>query len=457
MEDSNMTLNKKYLPTWESIRTHELPKWYDDAKFGIFIHWGLYSVPAYAPPTGELGSVDWSKWFYMNPYAEWYLNSIRLKSGDTWEYHKKKYGENFDYELFSYMWKAEKWDPNEWAQIFKEVGARYVVLTTKHHDGFCLWPSRYTEYNSYLRGPKRDIVGELTNAVRSQGIKMGLYYSGALDWRFTEEPITSLGDLLYIRPQTYAYADYAYNQVMELIDRYKPSILWGDIGWPEKGREDLKYIFAHYYNTVPEGVVNDRWDGVWKDFSTKEYQFSVSPIQGKWEMTRGIGFSFGYNANEGPEHIISEKDLVELLVKTVANGGNLLLNIGPRADGTIPELQLQRLRQLGDWLRINGEAIYGTKPWIKTESKTLEGNSVCFTSKDNNLYVIVLGPAERKTVTLDEFIIGKDTRIQMLGVTQTLDFEYDAEAGRLTINLPEDYQKMVACAIKITSDEFNNR
>jgi alpha-L-fucosidase len=286
---------------------------------------------------------------------------------------------------------------------------------------------------------------------------MGLYYSGALDWRFTEEPITSLGDLLYIRPQTYAYADYAYNQVMELIDRYKPSILWGDIGWPEKGREDLKYIFAHYYNTVPEGVVNDRWDGVWKDFSTKEYQFSVSPIQGKWEMTRGIGFSFGYNANEGPEHIISEKDLVELLVKTVANGGNLLLNIGPRADGTIPELQLQRLRQLGDWLRINGEAIYGTKPWIKTESKTLEGNSVCFTSKDNNLYVIVLGPAERKTVTLDEFIIGKDTRIQMLGVTQTLDFEYDAEAGRLTINLPEDYQKMVACAIKITSDEFNNR
>ena len=133
------------------------------------------------------------------------------------------------------------------------------------------------------------------------------------------------------------------------------------------------------------------------------------------------------------------------------------MNIGPRADGTIPELQLQRLRQLGDWLRINGEAIYGTKPWIKTESKTLEGNSVCFTSKDNNLYVIVLGPAERKTVTLDEFIIGKDIRIQMLGVTQTLDFEYDVEAGRLTINLPEDYQKMVACAIKITSDEFNNR
>jgi alpha-L-fucosidase len=455
MEDFGGSLNKKYLPTWESIRTHELPKWYDEAKFGIFIHWGLYSVPAYAPPTGELGSVDWSKWFYMNPYAEWYLNSIRLKTGDTWEYHKKKYGENFDYELFSYMWKAERWDPNEWAQIFKDVGARYVVLTTKHHDGFCLWPSRYTEYNSYLRGPKRDIVGELTNAVRSQGIKMGLYYSGALDWRFTEDPITSLEDLLYIRPQTYAYADYAYNQVMELIDRYKPSILWGDIGWPEKGREDLKHIFAHYYNTVPEGVVNDRWDGVWKDFSTKEYQFSISSIQGKWEMTRGIGFSFGYNTNEGPEHIISEKDLVELLVKTVANGGNLLLNIGPRADGTIPELQLQRLRQLGDWLRINGEAIYGTKLWIKTEDKVLEGNDVCFTSKDNNLYVIVLGPVESKTVTLDEFIIGKDTRIQMLGIAQSLDFEYNAEDRRLIINLPENYQKTVAYTIKITGEEFS--
>ena len=454
MGDSNKILNKKYFPTWESIRTHELPKWYDDAKFGIFIHWGLYSIPAYAPPSGELGSIDWSKWFYMNPYAEWYLNSIRLKSGDTWEYHKKKYGENFDYELFSYMWKAEKWDPNEWAQIFKDVGARYVVLTAKHHDGFCLWPSKYTDYSSYQRGPKRDIVGELTNAVRSQGIKMGLYYSGALDWRYTEEPIASLEDLLYIRPQTYAYADYAYNQLMELLDRYKPSVIWGDIGWPEKGREDLKYIFAHYYNTVLEGVVNDRWDGIWKDFSTKEYQFSISPIQGKWEMTRGIGFSFGYNANEGPEHTISEKDLVELLVRTVANGGNLLLNIGPKADGTIPELQLQRLKQLGDWLRINGEAIYGTKPWIKTEGKILEGNDIAFTNKDNNLYVIVLGPVESKTITLDEFIIGKDARVQMLGVPQNLDFEYDGEDRRLIINLPEKCQKTVACTIKIISEHF---
>ena len=132
--------SKRYEPTWESIRTHTVPDWFADGKLGIFIHWGLYSVPAWAPPTGELGKVDFNKWFYQNPYAEWYLNSLRLKESATYKHHVETYGANFDYYDFArdFNRDTQKWQPSEWARLFREAGARYAVLTTKHHDGFRL-------------------------------------------------------------------------------------------------------------------------------------------------------------------------------------------------------------------------------------------------------------------------------------------------------------------------------
>ncbi len=377
-----------YRPTIESIKTHKLPQWYNDAKLGIFIHWGLYSVPAFAPPTCELGDIPTdAEWFCNNPYAEWYLNSIRVGRGPTWEHHIKKYGLDFDYSRFSDMWHAEVWNPLEWADLFKKAGAAYVVLTTKHHDGFCLWPSQYTEYNSVQKGPRRDIMGELTRAVRAQGMKMGAYYSGMIDWRYASEPIFDEVSLRQVYPRTWQYADYAYMQSVELIETYEPSLFWNDIGWPEKGESDIPYLLSHYYNRVQDGLVNDRWNNIWHDFTTKEYKQGESSLTHKWEMCRGLGLSFGYNANEDDSHCISREGLISLLVSTVAHNGNLLINVGPMADGRIPAIQQDRLLALGKWLADNGEAIYGTQPWNQ-QVQHCKNAEVYFTRKKQNLYVI---------------------------------------------------------------------
>lgn len=384
-------MKKKYTGTWESIGKHQVPDWYNDCKFGIFIHWGLYSVPAYAPRTWELGEVPADEnWFCNNPYAEWYYNSVNVGQGPTYEHHKKLYGENFDYEYFADMWNAENWNPNEWAELFHQAGARYVVLVTKHHDGFCLFPSSLTEYHAKNRGPKRDITGELTEAVRAQNLKMGMYYSGIIDWRFAHDPIYREEENFDNACPTFEYADYAYKQCMELIDRYHPSILWNDIGWPKQGISALPSLLSHYYNTVEDGVVNDRFNGLYHDYQTKEYKCGKTNRAEKWEMCRGMGLSFGYNAEEGDDKIISISELIHLLVETVSNNGNLLINIGPKADGTIPTEQANRLKEVGCWLNVNGEGIYGTHCSSRENMASALGSSeqdVFFTEKEDKLYL----------------------------------------------------------------------
>jgi alpha-L-fucosidase len=378
-----------YYGNWESVRRHKVPDWYDNCKFGIFIHWGLFSVPAYANPSFELGEVENDgTWFHNNPYAEWYYNSMNVGCGPTYEHHIGTYGKDFAYENFADMWKAENWNPNEWARLFKNAGAKYVVLVTKHHDGFCLFPSRYTKYSSAERGPKKNIVGELTDAVREEGLKMGLYYSGILDWRFSHEPVIDGEMIRYNGCPTHEYADYAYNQCMELIDTYKPSVLWNDIGWPFAGEHNLPFLLAHYYNTCEDGVIDDRFNGLWHDFTTKEYRVGAMNRESKWEMNRGLGLSFGYNAIEGDKHILSVEKLVSLLVSTVANNGNLLINVGPMADGTIPENQAEKLHGIGRWLEINGEAIYDTTISRRASIETANGD-IHFTKKDSDLYVMI--------------------------------------------------------------------
>lgn len=381
-----------YEPTWESVRSHQLPQWYDDCKLGIFIHWGLYSVPAWAEVTWELGAEPTAEdWFRHNPYAEWYLNTIRIPSSPARKHHDQTYGKDFAYEQFANLFTCEKWQPDEWAKLFKEAGAGYVVLTTKHHDGFCLYPSRYTDYNAMKLGPKRDLLGDLTEAVRGQGLRMGTYYSGLLDWTTFHHPRTRHSNVENYN-HTYAFADYSFNQAMELVDRYRPSVLWNDIGWPEKGRMDLPHLFAHYYNSVPEGLVNDRWDSDFCDHTTAEYLHGKKTLNKKWEMCRGLGLSFGYNQNEGDETVLSGQALVRLLVEYVSHNGNLLINVGPKADGTIPDIQVDRLRKLGTWMKQHGEAIYGTRPWAERQKDKLAGGAdVFYTRKGQDLYAIVDG------------------------------------------------------------------
>ena len=347
----------------------------------------------------------------------------------------EKYGKDFKYEDFIPMWKAENWNPKQWAEIFKEAGAEYVVLTTKHHDGFCLFPSKYTHFNSVEMGPKRNITGELTEAVRDAGIRMGLYYSGLIDWQYANDPIFEDDDLFGTASPTFAYADYSYNQMNELVDDYAPSVFWNDIGWPKQSEEMMPYFLAHYYNKVPEGVVNDRFNDRYHDFLTKEYKSGSVNRKEKWEMCRGMGLSFGYNANEGDDKLISVPDLISLLVGTVANNGNLLLNIGPKADGTIPEEQVKRLKILGAWLKVNHDGIYGTR-CSDRESEMLEnGIELHYTQKEGNLNVF----ADHLKEGANEFLI-KGYHGQLRPFDPSVKVETtDTEEG-LLVKIPE-YRK----------------
>jgi alpha-L-fucosidase len=439
-----------YKPTWESIGQHRVPKWYEDAKLGIFIHWGLYSVPGWAKPIGELGKVDWNEWFKNNPYSEWYLNSMKIKDSPTWKYHVKTYGENFSYLDFIPIFNEEvkNWKPDEWAKLFKEIGARYVVLTTKHHDGFTLWPSKiknpFRKINQ--QGTEHDLVGDLTKAVRNEGLKMGLYYSGGLDWSFKEVPITKVDDVFSTTHHNDEFAKYVEAHWQELIERYHPDILWNDISYPQNG--DVKSLFTKYYNQIPEGVINDRWSVEFSDVTTPEYQTQDKITLKKWETCRGIGFSFGYNRIEGPEHMLSVNKLVDMFVDIVSKNGNLLLDIGPEADGTISTLQLERLMGLGRWLKINGEGIFGSRPWVIAESKTKEGIDLRFTKKGDSVYAILLDKPRESSIVFPELIVDAKTTIELLGLKNNLSW---TQRGRdLMVNLSSPLPESEAYTLKIT-------
>ncbi|MBP1635945.1 MAG: Alpha-L-fucosidase [Acidobacteria bacterium] len=356
-----------YQPTWESIDQRATPAWFTDAKFGIFIHWGTYSVPAYAPVIpGNLA------------YAEWYWNAMTRgrddpKAGEvqagTWAFHQRQYGADFPYERFAAQFRAELFDPDHWADVFARSGARYVVLTSKHHEGFALWPSREASaiwgrpWNASETGPKRDLLGDLSAAVRRRGLRMGYYYS-LYEWY---NPVWLADKPRYVR-------EHVFPQFKDLVTRYKPSIIFSDGEWDLPSADwHSPELLAWLFNDSPvkdEVVINDRWGsdsrhkhgGYW----TTEYTPGMSGMDHPWEESRGMGFSYGYNRAERLEHYRTGRELVIMLVDLVSRGGNLLLDIGPAADGTIPVVMEERLAQIGGWLQVNGEAIYGTRPWTTT-------------------------------------------------------------------------------------------
>jgi len=411
-----------YEATIESLDRNPLPDWYADAKLGIFIHWGLYSVPGWAPvshPEHDFANQDYIK---NNPYAEWYYNSMRIEGSPTQKYHREKYGADYDYYNFAAIFDREiqKWDPDAWAKVIKEAGAKYVVLTSKHHDGFTLWPS--TTPNPTLPADRqhasRDLVGELTTAVRKQGLRMGLYYSGGYDWTFVPGPIRVSEDYEKVKPESEAYGRYADAHVRELINRYKPALLWNDIDYPKSGHP--LQLMAEYYAAVPDGVIDNRFGVKHSDFTTPEYETLGKINAKKWEECRGLGRSFGYNRAEREAETIAPAELIHLLVDIVSKNGNLLLDIGPEADGTIPAVQLERLKLLGKWMEQNGEAIYGTRPWNRAEGETKEGIPVRFTSKGPYVYAILLGIPKSGSVTLKSVRPKKGSEIYLLGYNQPL-------------------------------------
>ncbi len=426
----------QYKPTLESLNQHPLPQWYADAKLGIFVHWGLYSVPGWAPlvhPGHDFSSEDYIK---NNPYAEWYYNVMRIDGSPTQAYHREHYGANYNYYNFASTFNREsaKWNPDTWAQIFKDSGAKYVVLTTKHHDGFTLWPS--TTPNPVLppdrQHANRDIVGELTASVRKAGMKMGLYYSGGYDWTFVPGPIKTPADYETVKPQSPEYGRYVDAQYRELIHRYHPSVLWNDIDYPKSGNP--MEIEAEFYNAVPDGVVDDRFGIKHADYTSPEYQTLKEISAKKWEECRGLGRSFGYNRAEGEAETIAPDALIYLLVDIVSKNGNLLLDVGPEDDGTIPPVQMERLRALGAWLHQNGEAIYDTHPWTHAEGETADGPKVRFTAKGADVYAILLGKPPATALTLKSVAAKPGTAVYLLGVEKPL--KWSQKGADIQVQLP---------------------
>jgi len=356
-----------YQPTWDSLDKRPSPAWFTDAKFGIFIHWGVYSVPAYAPVIpGKLA------------YAEWYWNAMTHGKDDpgadaiqkgTWSFHQEKYGADHPYQSFAPQFKAELFDPAHWADVLANSGAKYVVLTSKHHDGFALWPSKEASttwgrpWNALEIGPNRDVLGDLTDAVRAKGLHMGFYYS-LFEWY----------NPLWLSDKPRYVSQHMFPQFKDLVTRYKPDIIFSDGEW-EMTSADWRSpeLLAWLFNNSPvkdKVVINDRWGkdtrhkhgGYW----TTEYTAGMSGMEHPWEESRGMGFSYGYNRAERLDNYHTGRELVIMLVDIVSRGGNLLLDIGPTSDGTIPVIMEERLNQIGGWLKVNGDAIYGTKPWKVT-------------------------------------------------------------------------------------------
>ena len=387
-----------YEPNWESLETHPTPEWFEDGKFGIFIHWGVYSVPSFCD---------------TSTYSEWYLHWLdrNAHGGLERRFHEKNYGKDFEYREFAPMFRAEMWDPEEWAEIFRRSGAEYVVLTSKHHDGYCLWPSeeasaaRGYPWNSVETGPGRDLVGELMDAVRAKGLHPGLYYS-FMEWH----------NPLYDNDRPRYVDEVMIPQIKDIITRYQPDVFWPDGEWDHpdtlwRSTEILDWIYDNCEN--PETiVVNDRWGrglrGQVGDYTTTEYD-SLGNSSGKgmrkyrpFEECRGIGHSFAFNRAEGYDIYDSRETSVRKLIDVVSKGGVLLLDVGPTADGRIPLIMVDRLFAIGDWLEVNGEAIkgadrspFGSLPWGRA------------TTKDDVLYLHVFDWPE-------------DDRLVVPGLTNTI-------------------------------------
>jgi alpha-L-fucosidase len=415
-----------YEADWRSLDKRPIPEWFEEARFGIFIHWGIYSVPAYRPlEPGRYAS-----------YAEWYYARVYNNEASGGKaFHDENFGEDFEYRQFAPLFKAELWDPVQWARIFRQSGAKYVVLTSKHHDGYCLWPTESPykkDWNAMDVGPHRDLVGELTEAVKKEGLKMGLYYS-IIEWESSKTNRTNSGyfipiDLVekYRIPEDKYVDDHLIPQLKELVINYQPSLIFADGGeWDESDKYwKTKEFLAWLYNESPvkdEVVVNDRFakgmPGRHGDYYSSEYKDAKIDHMHPWEESRGIGGSYGYNRAENLEDYSTSAELIHELIDIVSRGGNFLLNVGPTADGRIPVIMQERLQDIGNWLQVNGEAIYGCRASVF--STVNEDEKLRFTQKGNTTYAFFTAwPEEKLAITIPDGVNIRE--VSMVGVNSDI-------------------------------------
>lgn len=442
----------RYEANWESLDQRPTPEWYLDAKFGVFIHWGVYSVPAWGAPQS---------------YAEWYWRNMADRKPDNvwWQFHQAHYGEDFDYRDFAALFTCELFDADHWADIFARAGAKYIVPTSKHHEGFCLWPSAEASrtwgrpWNSVETGPKRDLLGELKAAVEQRNVKFGFYYS-LYEWF---NPLWLSDRPRYVR-------EHMMPQFKDVVSRYAPAIIFSDGEWDMPSKDwNSEELLAWLFNESPcrdTVVINDRWGKECRHkhggYFTTEYGAGLADAAHPWEESRGMGYSYGYNRAEDIDDYKSAREMILTLVDLVSRGGNFLLDIGPTGDGRIPTIMEQRLLEIGDWLRVNGEAIYGTRhagrdcQWTagkrpgqaygeyKVDYNLMEQigqapkgdravKSAFFTRKPDALYAITPGwPGE--SLVLTNIRVPKDTTVTMLGLDGALKTSLDGRT--LTITTP---------------------
>jgi alpha-L-fucosidase len=434
-----------FAPTWDSLETnYQAPAWFRDAKFGIFMHWGIYAVPAHA--------------------SEWYAKHMYGNPGIT-QWHTEKFGppDKFGYKDFIPRFTCEKFNPAEWGALFKQAGAKVIIPTAIHHDGFALWDSAVNPWNAKRMGPRRDLIGDLAKAIRAQGLKFGVSHHGIEHFTFiqpTKGLATDLND-----PQWagfYSVADrsdaacekFLANWVaenVELIDQYQPDVLWFDNGVNGRVFDPLKLkVAAYYYNRAAQ----------WQkevSLSTKDRAYLAGSILDferrsrapkeltsyVWQVDEPVLYRFGYTE---ASPIASAGSIVNLLVDCTSKNGGVLLNISPRADGTIPDDQQRLLRQIGAWLTVNGEAIYGTRPW-----KQFSEGKIRFTTKGEVLYAISYdwpagGILINSLSTTNS--TGTISSVALLGHPSQLEFSQDE--GGLKIKLPAQKPCDYAWAFKIS-------
>jgi alpha-L-fucosidase len=454
-------------PNWDSLKHYSVPDWYVNGKFGIFIHWGVYCVPAFG--------------------NEWYPRNMYVQGSKEFEHHVATYGQQseFGYKDFIPRFKAEQFNADAWVELCKRAGAKFVVPVAEHHDGFAMYDTRYNRWNAAAMGPKRDVIGELAVATRRHDMVFGLSSHRAEHWWFFDEGRKFDSDVnnpanadLYgpaypreTNPDK-AYLDDWLLRTAELVDKYQPQLVWFD-WWIEEPAfvSHMQRFAAYYYNRGVEWSKGVAINYKFGPFPSGTAVLDIERGQLKairptfWQNDTSVSKnSWGYVHNQDYK---TANDIIADLADVVSKNGALLLNVGPKPDGTIPEPEQQMLLEIGDWLAVNGEAIYGTRPWrafgegptqvhegafTDTKRAAFTPQDIRFTAKGHTLYVICLAPPQQevriKSLASSRHAPEQVTHIQLLGSDAPLTWSRGDDG--LTIRLTEPYQGKNACAFRIT-------
>ena len=430
-----------------SLREHTTPAWLREAKFGIYTHWGPYSVPACGPNT------------------TWYSNHLYKQQKAELKYHRQHFGplEKFGYTDFFPLFTAEKFDAGEWAETFANAGAKFAGPVGEHHDGFSMWKTDLNEFNSFNTGPKRDIVGELEKAYRAQGMKYMVALHHAENYWFLErvpgtDSVNPKFEAIFSKVGIWPREKFVklwYAKTIEIIDKYSPDLLWFDFGLKEIPDIYKRTLLQYYYNDAiaknKEVAVTYKYHDLPAGMGMIDLELGrYNQVQyNEWitDSTVDDGQAWGYM--NGAKYKTPAR-VIHYLIDNVSKNGYLLLNVGPKADGTFPEEAKEILSETGKWLKVNGEAIYGTSPWYTagegpvemkksgsfTEEEELKytGKDIRYTAKDNSLYAILLGWPGKEAVlnsVMPYFAEGELESIELLGCDKKLNFKIDGLAVKV--------------------------